>query len=695
MADLQENDAAHANLLSETLGIDLKKSEKVKETAEKNDPSMPDLLSQLANSKVKRSAKKSNDKTFDVADDGPAQLRADRAAKYKNAISKDMDKWEAIARANERKTGVIFPLTSNDSKAIKKQFGKEASSKTENHSYAFKPRYDYEKELENLYNASENLIKPDSKTGLTEFEKKMIQHLSSKEAKERIANLRKKRFLISSQEAKNQRVKKIKSKNFRRRQRKIKEKEEEKLLKLAEEQALQGKNVKEQQEGIDKLAILQAEKDRVRALERASLRHKHTSKKVKEAKQYAKYNDEQRQEIAERENLHRELVTQGKELIDEEEAFEEEEFIPGEKLEEQEKLKEKIVSADEQALNTVKNLFGDDSWLGAEGSSKTTKNALASELAEELELETGKEIKDQEDLEDDQENDDEDQEEESELGLEHKETKRIAELLSENREKQGAKIKSALDNLSAVPNFEIKEDQLSTKEQPTENQPSPPKKSKLLLQDLDLTENKELLDEQNNQILSIQEAFMDDEIADDFEDEKAALLEEAVNDKLADSSLPGWGSWGGPVPVVELSKTQLKKQRKKERRERNKKMKELQDKRRDKDLNHVIINDAAIKKQLEGLRPENIPFPFTSIEQYEKSLRMPLGKMFNTHEGSKLLTRPDVVTKQGRIIAPIKSEDAFDGDNLKVKTGKKRKIISKEDIGQKREIKENQDKIKL
>merc|ERR1712157_575736 len=145
---------------------------------------------------------------------------------------------------------------------------------------------------------------------------------------------------------------------------------------------------------------------------------------------------------------------------------------------------------------------------------------------------------------------------------EHKETKRIAELLSENREKQGAKIKSALDNLSAVPNFEIKEDQLSTKEQ--------------------LTENKELLDEQNNQILSIREAFMDDEIADNFENEKAALLEKAVNDKLADSSLPGWGSWGGPVPVVELSKTQLKKQRKKERRERNKKMKELQDKRRDK-----------------------------------------------------------------------------------------------------------------
>ena len=171
MADLHENDAAHANLLSETLGIDLKKSEKVqKETAENDqNSSMPDLLSQLANSKIKRSAKKSNDKTFDVADDGPAQQRADRAAKYKNAISKDMDKWEAIARANERKTGVIFPLTSNDSKAIKKQFGKEASAKTENHSYAFKPRYDYEKELENLYNASENLIRPDSKTGLTEF----------------------------------------------------------------------------------------------------------------------------------------------------------------------------------------------------------------------------------------------------------------------------------------------------------------------------------------------------------------------------------------------------------------------------------------------------------------------------------------------------------------------------------------------
>ena len=75
-----------------TVGIDLKKSEKVqKETAENDqNSSMPDLLSQLANSKAKRSAKKSNDKTFDVADDGPAQQRADRAAKYKNAISKEI-----------------------------------------------------------------------------------------------------------------------------------------------------------------------------------------------------------------------------------------------------------------------------------------------------------------------------------------------------------------------------------------------------------------------------------------------------------------------------------------------------------------------------------------------------------------------------------------------------------------------------
>merc|ERR1712110_330493 len=103
------------------------------------------------------------------------------------------------------------------------------------------------------------LFNPDSKVtvptngGLSEFEKKLMEKLSVKEMKARVSDLRKERFLISSIEARNKRQNKIKSKNFRRMQRKIVEKQEEKATKSAIDQAKQG--------NVENLEILEEAKE--------------------------------------------------------------------------------------------------------------------------------------------------------------------------------------------------------------------------------------------------------------------------------------------------------------------------------------------------------------------------------------------------------------------------------------------------
>jgi U3 small nucleolar RNA-associated protein 14 len=48
-----------------------------------------------------------------------------------------------------------------------------------------------------------------------------------------------------------------------------------------------------------------------------------------------------------------------------------------------------------------------------------------------------------------------------------------------------------------------------------------------------------------------------------------------------------------------------------------------------------------------------VPYPFKTREQYEASLRNPLGKEWNTHEVFQKLTMPRVTTKMGAIIDPL------------------------------------------
>lgn len=139
----------------------------------------------------------------------------------------------------------------------------------------------------------------------------------------------------------------------------------------------------------------------------------------------------------------------------------------------------------------------------------------------------------------------------------------------------------------------------------------------------------------------IKQAFAGDDVVNEFEIEKKRVVREE-GDKIVDETLPGWGDWTGGG-----KKTKKRKFRKVDGVVQK-------DKRKDKNLKNVIINERVNKKNLK-YQSSAVPFPYESREQYERSLRMPIGQEWTSKESHQRLTMPRVVTKQGRVIDPLKA----------------------------------------
>jgi U3 small nucleolar RNA-associated protein 14 len=63
----------------------------------------------------------------------------------------------------------------------------------------------------------------------------------------------------------------------------------------------------------------------------------------------------------------------------------------------------------------------------------------------------------------------------------------------------------------------------------------------------------------------------------------------------------------------------------------------------------------------------DVPFGFESREQYEQTIRLPLGPEWNSSQAQNNLTAPKVVTKMGRIINPLKMQGSGGGSGGKKK----------------------------
>lgn len=144
----------------------------------------------------------------------------------------------------------------------------------------------------------------------------------------------------------------------------------------------------------------------------------------------------------------------------------------------------------------------------------------------------------------------------------------------------------------------------------------------------------------------VRKAFAGDDVVAAFAQEKRATIRDE-GEKVIDDTLPGWGSWTGPG----ISK---KAQR------RNRILTKVvpgvvaapgKKKRQDAQLDRVIINEKRVKKNAKYLAG-SLPHPFETKEQYERSLRLPVGPEWTTKETFQGMTKPRVLMKPG-VIAPM------------------------------------------
>ncbi|KAL3678692.1 hypothetical protein R1sor_021648 [Riccia sorocarpa] len=148
----------------------------------------------------------------------------------------------------------------------------------------------------------------------------------------------------------------------------------------------------------------------------------------------------------------------------------------------------------------------------------------------------------------------------------------------------------------------------------------------------------------------IRQAFAGDDVEAEFEQIKSQALDAEVPQGEAPVSLPGWGQWAyvqqkrGQPAWMQREEERLKKSRD-----------EALGKRKDSKLRHVIISEKLDKKATK-FHASTVPFPFKSKDVYERSVRMPIGREFNTDKVFRDMIRPAVIKSAGHIIDPIKRE---------------------------------------
>jgi U3 small nucleolar RNA-associated protein 14 len=112
------------------------------------------------------------------------------------------------------------------------------------------------------------------------------------------------------------------------------------------------------------------------------------------------------------------------------------------------------------------------------------------------------------------------------------------------------------------------------------------------------------------------------------------------------SLVSGWGSWAGdgviPRPPPKAPK----------RMQAPKKQEIPKRKREDDHKKNVIINAKRVKKTAK-FQLDNIPYPYSSREQYDRAMSGALGVEWNVSGAVKDMTRRDVLTRAGKIIKPL------------------------------------------
>ncbi|GLB43759.1 putative utp14 protein [Lyophyllum shimeji] len=136
-------------------------------------------------------------------------------------------------------------------------------------------------------------------------------------------------------------------------------------------------------------------------------------------------------------------------------------------------------------------------------------------------------------------------------------------------------------------------------------------------------------------------AFAGDNVVHEFEEAKKREIA-ADAPREVDTTIPGWGSWGGAGVRRAAPKP-----------ERIKKIAGVDPTTRaDYGKAHVIISEKRDKKAAKYL-VKDLPYPYTSKAQFEKTMQQPLGTEWNTRVAFQRGTLPRVVKKPGVVIDPL------------------------------------------
>ena len=148
----------------------------------------------------------------------------------------------------------------------------------------------------------------------------------------------------------------------------------------------------------------------------------------------------------------------------------------------------------------------------------------------------------------------------------------------------------------------------------------------------------------------VRRAFAADDVVAEFAAEKEAEVEGELPSRDIPGELPGWGSWASRQKEphwVSAARERAEARRRKAAAAR-----------KDSGLQGVIISEKWDRRNAKYRTP-TVPFPYDSKETYERTMRQPLGRDFNTDAAFRSLTRPAVVKDAGVVIHPIRYSQAM------------------------------------
>ncbi|KAK6433525.1 hypothetical protein LTR95_010298 [Oleoguttula sp. CCFEE 5521] len=145
-------------------------------------------------------------------------------------------------------------------------------------------------------------------------------------------------------------------------------------------------------------------------------------------------------------------------------------------------------------------------------------------------------------------------------------------------------------------------------------------------------------------------AFAGDDVAAAFAAEKAALTQ-AEEEKEISTALPGWGTWTGAA-LSKHNRRAAAKQRHNPLYKTKLPGGVSAEVRQDKFKDNVILSEKTERKGKVYLAPI-LPHEFERKEEYERSLRLPIGAEWGTKEVVQRNVRPRVVVAKGRVVAAM------------------------------------------